>query len=361
MSPSGSAFCATILALVLPAGYVRAQASDDAMVIVLANGAVLHGRISNTSGGLSIRNERGSVATLRFDQIAVLADSIDAAYRELTKEVDFGKPDEIARWFDWALGNGLPDRAAELLALAETHRLDPFALQHMKTRLESAAFDPPQEAPAESAAPIAKTDLRPSRDDIDQAIQSLPDGMKAFFNQQLHSKLLIGCSAARCHDRQHQAMSFWHDGLGRVNPRGFTRHNLHQVLQWIDRDEPGRSRLLEMAQTAHGGQDKPAFESSDEAFLLLQYWSYAVSRVPQRYLTEVAGMAVQPVGEPSASASVASEEESRTIAPVGFVDIPAIPQVPETQGSDSAESGVLPVDPCDPAIFNAQFHPNRAR
>lgn len=354
-------FQCVLLATSLFVGVCPGQQRLDSMVVVLSNFGVIRGQVSNTADGLSVRMNSGSIAVLRIDQIACLAESLDQAYGQLLAATD---PEDAGAWtrlFDWCLRNGLADRAAELLDSGKSRSVDPAALQLMRRRLESSqagARRAENQAWPSDVERVRETP-RSNQQEIDETIAALPDGIEKIFNQQLHSKLVIGCTAAKCHSRDSDSLAIWHHGKGVATPRGMTRHNLHQVLQYIDRDNPSTSKILEMALTAHGGQTKPTLERGDATFLVLQNWTYAVSRHPEYYWTEVVQnvdtqrSAKQPVGSPTAAPESA-------ISQVGFVESSATPIAPpQTTGHSDAPRDAPPTDPCDPILFNRRHHPER--
>jgi len=257
--------------------------------------------------------------------------------------------------FDWCLRNGLENRAAEMLTQT---KLDPDSLKLMQRRLEQHRINARREKNQTWQSEVDQTEVRPTVDStlISQTVDGLPDGTEAFFNQQLHAKLIVGCTAAKCHGRDSETLPLRHLGKGIATPRGLTRHNLYQVLQYVDRNSPGQSKVLEMATTAHGGQSKPAMEPKSIGFLLLQQWVYNVSENPEKYLIEV----IQG-GQAPSPAEIAKQGNSTSdvISRVGFVESPNVPSAPPQTNGQPEVPIAEPTDPCDPSIFNRRHHPDR--
>lgn len=352
------------IALVLiAAGWTRslaAQQAVDSMVVVLKSLGVMTGQVTQIADGIELRSSLGSTTVLRFDQIACLADSLDAAYLQLVEASNLDDGQTLQRLFDWSLRNGLDDRAGELLMQAKSRGVDSKTQQLMQRRLESAAIESRRvrnqiwASDVDPPARVADANVT----EIAEAIESLPAGAEGFFNQQIHSKLVIGCAAAKCHTRESESLALWHHGKGIANPRGLTRHNLYQVLKFVDRDEPARSKIIKLAQTAHGGQTKPSFDTDDVALQLLISWTYSVSRHPERYLTEV----IQRGGSPAPATHDPPIGNSDEVSQVGFLETPPAPSAPPQSSSQPTESeGVMPADPCDPILFNRVHHPERTR
>ncbi len=357
---------AVALTVSLFVGWCQNLASSDSMVVVLKNDAVIIGEVTQTNDGISVRTSSGSTAEFRLNQVACLAESIDAAYEQLTSTADLTKPDELQRFFDWSLRHGLPIRSGELLAKAQTQNMDPAIIQLMQRRIDGALAEKraAQNQPA-AVAITPKTTVRvASQKEIDAAIKSLPSGSEAFFNQKLHARLIAGCAASKCHSRESESLSLSHDGKGVAVPRGYTRRNLHQVLRWVDRENPAASKLIEMAHTTHGGQTKPSFEQGAQSLQLLQYWTYAISQHPENYLTEVVGVSTVPTTAAVTASLPQTQAElpNNVVAQVGFVEVRPIPTVPEqTNGQPGSADEPINSGPCDPLLFNQTHHPDRVK
>lgn len=328
------------------------------MVVVLKSFGTMRGDVTQVPEGIKVTAENGSITVLRFDQVACLAESLDAAYQQLSENVSFRDPNSFSPLFDWCLRNGLTQRAAEILAQTHSAKLDPSIRQSMQrrldTRIQTVATENNQAWPSEFEQIPTSTTI--TAEQIDGVVEALPRGTEAFFNQQLHSKMVIGCSAAQCHSAETAQLPLRHHGKGMITPRGLTRHNLYQFLQYVDRNAPAESRILEMARTAHGSQKEPAFVLDDVGYLMLQQWVYAVSDHPEKYLTEVIQQQ-QPTQAPSVQDNSPPEN---VISQVGFVDDSAIPEVP-AQSTQKPEPAAAISQLCDPDVFNRRHHPTRPK
>lgn len=359
----GKIFFAVLLGTILIPQSGLAQQSSDSMVVVLSNLGVLRGQVTTTDDGVNVRTDSGSLAILRPDQVACLAESLDDAYQQLLAATDANDVRKLERLFDWCLRNGLGDRAAELLTLLKSRQVPASELQRMQRRLDHFAIAARRALNQSWPSEIESVREKPlgNLQEIETAIKSLPDQAEAFFNQQIHAKLVLGCTAAKCHARDSLAMPIWHLGKGIANPRGLTRRNLFEVLQHVDRENPAASKILEMAITPHGGQTKPTFDKEDTAYRLLQNWTYAVSQHPENYWTEV----VQNAGRPATAKPAEVENpapQENLVTQVGFEELDSTPVAPpQMDGNPAGPPLVAPVDPCDPLLFNRQFHPDRDR
>ena len=353
---------AAIVGVQLPAVSACAQTASPATIIVLANDTVIRGEISQTNDGIRVRTASGSIVELRLDQVAFVEDTLDHALLHLAGSVDLGDPRQLERLFNWCLQNGLVGRAADLLERARAQALDDGGLRRMQRRFEDQTRRPAASdagATAKLAPSAIAAPLRASSKEIDAALDGLPDGVEAFFNQRLNVRLIAGCSAAKCHSRSSPTMPLWHDGQASSTPRGYAQRNLYEILQWVDRQQPKDSRLLEMARTAHGGQNEAAFADSGKAYSQLQYWTYAVSEHPEFYSTEVVGVVANSGSNTPLESPASHRDANSQIAQVGFTDdkVPAVPaQTDSKQAIGEPESAV---DACDPRIFNRRYHPDR--
>jgi hypothetical protein len=141
-----------------------------------------------------------------------------------------------------------------------------------------------------------------------------------------------------------------------ITPRCLTRHNLYQFLQYVDRNAPAESRILDMARTAHGTQKEPSFEVDDVGYLMLQQWVYAVSDHPEKYLTEV-------IQQQPPTPTPPTQDDSppeKVISQVGFVEDSAIPEVP-AQSTKKPEPVADICQLCDPEVFNRRHHPTKPK
>jgi hypothetical protein len=333
------------------------------MVVVLNNLGVITGEVTQIAEGLRVRTAMGSTTILRFDQVVCLAESMDAAFEHLASAADLSAPQDLERLFDWCLRNGLKRRAAELLERTAAQGVGAARIQLMRRRLKGMESEEDRQIrqtwPSEIEHSSQKA--RVDAEQIAEAVDALPRGAEAFFNQQLHSKLVVGCAAANCHSRDCEKMAIWHHGKGVVTPRGLTRHNLYHVLQYIDLENPADSKLLAFALAPHGGQSTPTFSKDDLGFQLLQSWVYSISRYPERYLTEVIQQGHSPPAS-LANNSVAPQESDGHVAPVGFVESASSPTAPpQPTGKPEQRLEPAPSDPCDPMLFNRRHHPDRSR
>ena len=108
------------------------------MVVVLKNDAVIVGEVTQTDDGISVRNHLGSATVFRLQQVAFLAESIDAAYLQLSSTLDLTKPADLQRLFEWSLRNGQLDRSSELLSRAQTQKVESTVIQRMQRRIDIA-------------------------------------------------------------------------------------------------------------------------------------------------------------------------------------------------------------------------------
>ena len=118
--------------------WCHGQASSDSMVVVLKNDAVIVGEVTQTDDGISVRNHLGSATVFRLQQVAFLAESIDAAYLQLSSTLDLTKPADLQRLFEWSLRNGQLDRSSELLSRAQTQKVESTVIQRMQRRIDIA-------------------------------------------------------------------------------------------------------------------------------------------------------------------------------------------------------------------------------
>ncbi|MDO4558112.1 MAG: hypothetical protein Q4C47_04020, partial [Planctomycetia bacterium] len=116
----------------------------------------------------------------------------------------------------------------------------------------------------------------PDESDLRAMMDAMPPEAMSLFTREIQPMLVSTCTTSGCHLRSDDdGFVLIRSGIGnRMSPRA-TERNLYAVLQWIDRDTPLASPLLDAAVTAHGEQRTPGFtQRQADAFRKLVGWCY---------------------------------------------------------------------------------------
>lgn len=200
-------------------------------------------------------------------------------------------------------------------------------------------------------------------------MKTLPKGAVGVFRKQIEQFMVKGCNAARCHDSSSHVMPVLDFPSSRVTPIRISQRNLHEVLKFVDFENPELSPVFVAATTSHAGAADPVFQQDSREYKNLIQWLTLISanpaggfrsqrvehHAPQRSTidqnakplpgTRRSGFPnpVSPLPEKSNSLT----RETSDGLPNGIPS--TIGEIPEF---DRNPSGYAPVDPFDPEIFN---------
>lgn len=213
--------------------------------------------------------------------------------------------------------------------------------------------------------------------ELEREMRSMPRGTVGKYRQFVERTLIVGCSASNCHASDSRVMPLLHRGISKTIPLRQSQRNLHNVLKYIDREDPFASPLWIAATQPHAGNEEPMVKDQTAAYQQLTEWLVSISEDPgaamesyQRSITpltenENPSDAIEPIKP--ARAMEHPFDQSATPLPKGqtLPETGAEPPIespvalPSTIGEipelDSKTSGFTPVDPFDPEIFNRKF------
>ncbi len=153
-------------------------------------------------------------------------------------------------------------------------------------------------------------------------------------------------------------MPLLHRGLSQTIPLRQSQRNLHNVLTYIDRQNPLESRLLIAASTVHAGNVEPIIERGTPNYEHLTQWLVSISNDPsQVFLPKMQSEQTETNDQRSNSMN-----QVRPVKPTPDSFQPpgdSAMKLPSTIGEipklDAQPIGFTPIDPFDPEIFNRQF------
>lgn len=260
-----------------PAPAVTASAAPSPTVLLLTNGKVHQGTITEDATGYVLKHRIGVMHFLRRNVERTFG-TIDETYHYLAERTPPNDPDERLKLAVWCLEQKMIPRAKEqleaVLQLSPANRRAKAMLFNIQAASRSSAprdggvvqtgaeVSDPAEQPAELRLNALREAARlaPKPDAIPE-ILNLPRAL-AFrryqeFARYVHPELQKRC--ASCHNERSQSDFQLIQSRSRrdLSNELLVRGNLDATLRLVDRDELARSPLLTALGMAHGPTNKP--------------------------------------------------------------------------------------------------------
>ena len=328
-----------------PSPTASAPAAPAPAVVLLSDGRVLQGFISEDAKGYLLRVKGGRLP-FRKNQVEKIFHSIAEVYQYKRDRLPDRDPDERMKLAQWCLTNHMNAEAKEQLQAVLALSPKSVQAQRMMKFLDDdddrTLFRDPAVVQAGAEVVEAPSDPSLSRAAAREfpgvglpTIFDLPTPMAVRraqeFNRNIHPILQVHC--ARCHNERFRGnfqliqVRSQHDQTPTV-----LRANLEATLRLIDPESPDRSELLSSALVPHGGAGKgPIFRSpKDPSYQRISEWARSLratrpgdDAAPARFAT---------------SATAAGEGESfagaRSGPQAGRVSLPFTPTpAPPTLGT----------------------------
>lgn len=329
-------------------GSAFAQDAPANRVLMLQNGRLVSGRISESPGGYRVDVEKGTML-IPTSQVMFEATDAHEAYRELQRRM----PEKTAEYHvalaRWCLTNQMRDGA--LSELREALKLEPSnstassMLQRLQKELESESMPKPV------VPQVRRNDLM-FREEA-KSLAAFSHETNERFTRQIQPLLLNKCGNASCHGGKSGGDFHLTQLRGSGSHRVPSEKNLAALLQQINAENPELSPLLTIVTGPHGSDGRTVFHGSkgNEQLVALTEWVRAIAR-EQTEQTRAS----------SARASVT--KKSATIAGVNAsIDESAGAPVPnQNPGANAAigeASNALPSETTVPVKTFDQFDPAR--
>ncbi|MGI6417131.1 MAG: hypothetical protein ACOX1P_15830 [Thermoguttaceae bacterium] len=360
---------------VLAAGILAAQqppAVSEAprAVLVLRNGEVLQGRVSQVDDRFRIDLEAGSLF-VSAAEVEMTCNSLEEAYRLKASQAGFNQAHDHARLAQWCQHHGLDQQAEHELQI--TRRLDPThpLISLVERRLAAARAERRPSAPAES-----RSNSEPSPLQLDEFVAGLPQGTAESFTRVIQPILLNRCATAGCHtSRAENSFKLDRPPTGAPISQRSTHRNLYAVLQLIDRAAPDRSELISPQRCPHRiDTDAMLSLSRSGQYRYLVAWVHALAGSPNGSQPSASPPSATPTGAVSASFLASPQAAAPVTAAAAAIPSqnpfgPPSPQTVATVSATASQSkGEIkaeaanprrpaspPADPFDPEVFNRRF------
>ena len=329
----------------------------QAGLLVLRNGQVLAGQVTQAGDYYVVTLGGTSEVRLKTSEVEAVCGSLDEAYEFKAGHLSGAGAKAHLELAEWCLRHDLHARCAQQLTRAMRLEPDNPTLKLLERRLEFAVTEPKTKAAAVSA-----TSSLASAEQIEQAIRGLPAGSVEKFSAAIQPILLNRCGANQCHGPNSKAeFRLLRPAPGQVASRRFTERNLYAALQQLDAARPDDSPLLTLPQRRHGSSLSAVFDKHSQKQLAeLTAWIKLTLAAPH------ASPATIPQGTAtlSQSSSAAPPKSPTPAAPSAGAPVDATttqvmkPPVDSTDSKPApATDRFLPRDRFDPEIFNRRFLP----
>ena len=331
-----------------------ASASSADTVVVLHDGGVLVGHVSQRDGRYVVESGHGEIS-VSATQVMLVATSLENAYQQQRRVIERPTVEAHLRLAEWCLRNNLGPQAAR--ELIDARGLDPRhpKLPLLERRLAALAA----QSARETARPTVAAADNPLPDDtvphaelerLTQLAETLPDGALEQFTRKVQPLLVNSCTTSGCHQPgSEQSFQLDRAMLHGLSNRRSTLRNLEATLKLVDRDAPLQSELLVLPRGPHGGMNGPVFGPRQEQLTThLSDWVAVVTQTDVPAVPDAATLASQDQPPPIAGPvqqSVYERRQPGLAEPIRRVPLEAPPrQAAANVAPDrSANTGVVPV------------------
>jgi hypothetical protein len=342
---------AALILLVWPmATWGQTSLAPQAGLLVLRNGQVLQGEVTQAGDYYVVTLGGTSEIRLKAAEVEAVCASLDEAYEFKVGHLSGSGARPHLELAEWCLRHDLHARCAQQLVAAMRLEPDNPGLKLLERRLEFAAQQPKER---DQATPTAASAIV-SSEKMEQAIRDLPAGSVEKFAAVIQPILLNRCGANQCHGPNSKSeFRLLRPSPGQVANRRFTQRNLYAALEQLDRSQPEASPLLTLPQHRHGTSLTAVFDKHSQKQLDdLAKWINITLASPQPPPTIPAATPTlsQSSGDaspkPPAPATPGDPSSTRVMKPAV--------ESAESKPAAAAERFV-PRDRFDPEIFNRRY------
>jgi hypothetical protein len=342
---------AALVLLVCPALSAQTLLTPQAGLLVLRNGQILEGEVTQAGDYYVVTLGGTSEIRLRSADVEAVCASLDEAYEFKARHLSGGGARPHLELAEWCLRHELHARCAQQLVAAMKIEPDNASLKLLERRLEFAVNQPKASSETTSARSAVV-----SSEQIEKAIRDLPAGSIEKFSAVVQPILLNRCGANQCHGPNSQAeFKLLRPAPGQVASRRFTERNLYAALQQLDASRPEGSPLLTEPQRRHGTALTAVFDKNSQKQLAeLTAWVQLTLAAPHTSPATIAGPA------PTLSQAI---HTTPAAPPAGVSPNPPPPAGVQAMKSNidsgdkqpAASDRFIPRDRFDAEIFNRRY------
>lgn len=304
-----SAFLPVILALACsadaaapPAGFKNKPGKS---ALVLRNGRLVEGRISQSSGGYVVERPNGRLV-VPFSQVEFQARSGVDAYRKLREQIPPKSVKARLALAGWCVTNQLLGQARKEVRIVLTKHPGHKTAERMLRRIDALL-----DADTDDTQKQTSIYERMTAPEV-TALSGLSPEVARKFVGTVQPLLMNSCATAGCHGPRAQngfRLSIVHLRSG--NRRGGAEQNLSAVLRYVDLEHPDKSPLLTKPRGNHGRKGRAVFRgrSGVRQVAKLRRWVRSVAAESNR-------------GAPIKAKSQTPRDRSRSVSNTGPTNRP---------------------------------------
>ncbi len=327
-------------------------------LLVMTNGRVEEGIISQSAGGYVVEKPKGRML-VPFNSVQMEATDLNDAYRKWKKVLADPTASKHLQLARWCMSHQLYEEAREELRGALELEPERREARTMLVRLEQVMNPPkPVHRPqAKKQRTVAGFEAPPV-----ESLEGLSQVSVRQFVKKVQPILLSRCGNARCHamktDREFRLI---HVHGGRRSHKRFAERNLAAALKLIDADNPRASRLLTATRGIHANGRLPLFRGRNgiKQRLLLEEWVQSVIGKPNK-----PKKAYRPGAQFGPEAIVKRPRKSGQFPRRARTPQPAATKSAASKGDKDLLDTILleeQEDAFDPGAFNRAAHGGRPR
>jgi hypothetical protein len=328
-------------------------------VLVMRNGTVMAGTISQMEDYYEVRGQYGNVQ-VPASLVKMRCAGLEEAYLRLHDlTVAHHSANSHVTLAKWCVTNELDKEAIQELQAALKLEPDREDVQRMLLNAtETLKSGRKSTSPQEPASAIRPARPASSVTDDAATLGGLSLSQALHYTRRIQPLLVKTCATTGCHTRESQNnFQLYHVVPGKNSTRHASELNLAAVLEQIDMKKPAGSRLLSVPRNKHGRQGRPVFsgQRGEEQIHELEDWVQAVARDAARRGKSTADD--EPRKSNARPASVTERDTASAGAGErdpfsGKVMAPATPFGRERREKNLSDN--TGGDPFDPAGFNRQ-------
>ena len=239
-------------------------------VLVLRNGNVVAGQIAYSGDAYLVSLPGDGEIRLTAEHVKFECRDLEEAYDLQLAAMTPHDANSHLRLASWCLRQGLHSHASEQLRSARALDEDHPVLDRLQRQLELT------QQPVTTNGIAAESSWQASKQALDNEIAELPHGTVEVYTGSVQPLLLNSCAATNCHGARSQTgfqlrRNPWRGGM----TRPFTLRNLAVTLEYVNRKQAEKSRILKHARQPHGENTKGAhWQFDDQKFELLRDWVF---------------------------------------------------------------------------------------
>lgn len=325
-------------------------------LLLLFDGRVIIGDISEVAGGYAVRRAEGTI-TLPFEFVRLTATTLLNAYEKQRDNLENPNAQQHLTLARWCLRHRLQEQAVTELEAAL--KLEPFRTEARELLQLIAA--------AEQSAEQQRTGPEPATTNpVEQTSAGISPDNHLEFIRRIQPLLVNKCGNATCHgSASSNSLRLHNVRTGRRHQRIHSDQNLAMVLEFVDADFPLHSPLLRQPQDPDSLAHRGVFAGAlgEEQVRLLHDWIHEVAVDRQLAFDDVSPIDNDPRLSDDPLPAIEQTEHAEESVPLTtgprIIDIPRKSDDRRSPLSSELLRNILDEerhDSFDPGEFNRRVH-----